>query len=425
MCRCTPPIWISISSIFVIALITYGVTVIPVMGTQWHSRVLDLCNSNFDNVRKSTIDNIDENIEFNKLASSSVGQLEHLIQQGTIPDSNYDPIILVRLFNALETSNHKFNSIGMLMESPSNPGGKVSWQVVQGFGYGCSKYMYAYCDPSIYPVFYGYCIDGYGNMDSIPTYTGMDWGLKPSEKQMLDGQYNSTFLDIFYLEGQFMITYNLAYYLNPSLTNSSITHNYNKPYVVLFGEESLETLNEYILSISIFNGKGILYMMEHNTGNLISVNIENIMRTGSTRISAINGTNITMIKETAPTIFSTKKYGNYDIGDYRVGVSSYTDSNSRGINWDIIIVAPKSVVYDKLAKTTKVVISISVVVLIVTIFITILAVYLLVVKRLKIINKRLEKLTKQNQSPDSNGLLSTRDDFGDLYRTIDAMEEHK
>lgn len=138
-------------------------------------------------------------------------------------------------------SGYNFNSVGFLTNTTSN--GKLSWQIAEYKPACPDNFGYFFTNLTIHPRFIGYCVDDYNKI----TYDGFDWGLKPQEIQIINGQISETFLPIFDLLGAFTLTFEIG----------------RGNGMVSFAEIDLQSMRESISS------KSNVFILDDNTQKVI------------------------------------------------------------------------------------------------------------------------------------------------------------
>ena len=171
-----------------------------------------------------------------------------------------DPQALLNYFTAYDTqSGYRYGSMGYLTRATGTANGKFSWQIAKY--YVCPVYGYFFANASIYNAFHGYCADtttiDYSNM----TYSGFDWGMKPQEAALVDGNIAQTFLPLFVLIGQ-----------------TTLTHEYGRGGgYVSFAELDLGTLTSYVQrNVSVWSGRGVAIIIDNASGQTIATNVAGV-----------------------------------------------------------------------------------------------------------------------------------------------------
>lgn len=312
------------------ALVILYAILIGVLVSGWKNSAYQLWGVASVQTRDTMMEVVNATLDFVQFAARSVPQMDAALGSKAIGDSGYDPAQLLRNFAAFnELSGYKFGSIGFLMHAkPPRPmNAKVSWQIANGFG--CPTYMYAYSDNSINPAFYGYCGQANGTVDfGRRVYTGVDWGLKPEEQQLLSSDGSSklegVFLPVFDLLGAFTLTYEVAY-------------GATGPYAVTFAELDLTTFSNHISSqIDLFSNRSVAYIYETVSGAMIASNVPNtLFNTENNTRYTIRNVPSAAIKDTASSLGGG--------GSAWLVVS--TQRAEPGLNWTIVVAVQEPYVY--------------------------------------------------------------------------------
>lgn len=163
---------------------------------------------------------------------------------------------LLDYFAAYDTqSGYRYGSMGYLTRATGTANGKFSWQDAKYFV--CPVYGYFFANASIYSQFHGYCANTTTIDYSKLAYNGTDWGLKPQEAKLVDGNITQTFLPLFVLIGQ-----------------TTLTFEYDRGGgYVSFAELDLGTLTSYVQqNVSVWGGRGVAIIIDNASGNTIATN---------------------------------------------------------------------------------------------------------------------------------------------------------
>lgn len=235
--------------VVVAMLAIFGITV-GLLVNGWTESTHQLWNEVSREILSSVQTQIDDHLQTLIFASKNV---PYRVQ----PDE--DPQALLDYFAAYDTqSGYRYGSMGYLTRATGTTNGKYSWQIAK-YAPSCPTfYGYFFANASIYNEFHGYCTVGTTSIDySNITYNGFDWGLKPEEAQLVDGNITQTFLPLFVLLGQ-----------------TTITHEYDRGGgYVSFAELDLGTLTSYVQqNVSVWGGRGVVIIIDNASGNTIATN---------------------------------------------------------------------------------------------------------------------------------------------------------
>lgn len=317
-----------------------------------------------------------------KEAANAVYRMQPSLQNCNMPPSNYSQNSLVQLFNSLNSNQRPLSSLGMMQKAPGTPNGKVSWQIASG--YGCNNLMYAFCDPSSYPNFYGFCVNALsGNVTSSePAYVGTDWGLKPQEATLLASQEankaagGSTFLPVFALLGYYTLTFEQV----TTCPGSNI------PYAIVFAEQSLAKLDTTLASLTQ-NLPAVSLIVERTTGFLISSSIPNqtqYVYPNQTigRVNLCVVTSICNVIGTSLTSFTNTAGYNWNSGGQWIVVTPFTNSDL-SIDWIIIVSIKQTSFTTTIQSASNLSIGLSLGIIFIVLVITLVGTYLLLTRPLK------------------------------------------
>jgi hypothetical protein len=413
------PIWIAVSLWTAAVVLICGTITLSWTTTQWRAGVEGMWVRASSELQARITQAIREDIGFVKLVASAISDVEPLLQSQSVPNSGYDPIQLIRLFNGLtDESGRLSNSLGFMRRQSPTTNGKLSWQIAKNFG--CEPYMYAYADASIYPLFYGYCASENGRVDRTTlAYNGTDWGLKPEEAAMLSGSRPATFLPVFPLLGKFMLTYELAYPVAPAV-----------PYAVTFAEFSLDVFTKFVANLTVIEGRGSVYIVDLADGALLASNVPgSVLSNTGDRLFAANSS-FPVIRETYPVALRAINNSGTPLltdgmaGSWKVSADRYVEA--AGINWLIVVAVPSDAVVGNLYSSIIIVSVVCAIILVLLSGATFVVAYAYIQRPLGRLNQRMKQGdgSAQATTEETKGLFSFRE-VEELTEQYDSMERRR
>lgn len=245
------------------------------------------------------------------LVADSVAKTASQLQSCSLPINEYTPFytssLLAQILDASSgESNSAMQSVGILTAQGAGTSSivtsdKVSWEfALDTFGLGCSPlYLYCYTDNS--NRFYCYCADSNGTITTKLVYNATDDGLTPQEATLFSSNSPAMFTPVFYLVGEFSLTYEKAFRCDPSQPSA---------YATTFAEKNLGQLSAYMKSL-VVGETGLAYIIESSTGFLISTSSsDNVVDSSNNRISALNSSN-SLIASSAQFLLSKGSFASF------------------------------------------------------------------------------------------------------------------
>lgn len=222
---------------------------------------------------------------------------------------NYVP--LISLQNALlDQNNTVMQSVGIISvqnagTNKANFTNKISCEMaLNTFGLNCTDYIYSCTNGTGFVGFCGY--SDYTVDENQLEYTGENNGLVEAEIELFTNKnLQAIFLPIFNLVGQFSLTYERSHWCSGGTT----------AYASSFSEKNLQELNSYLGSLTI--GKtGVAYIIEKDTGLLISTSANvALVNSSGDRITA-NLANNRLIKQSADFLLDQAPFSSYTSESY-------------------------------------------------------------------------------------------------------------
>jgi hypothetical protein len=405
------PSWFYPALLSGLSLLIVSGILIGVLYSSSASQIDDMVNKLSAEVQDNIDSKITDIIDELQLEAIAVRFNEPLVLSGNMPNSSYDPIILLRLMNTFYNLN--VESMGIIMKGPLgylNGNSKISWELARNFG--CPYYIYAFADESTYPNFDGYCAFENGTISTQSAYNGTDWGLKPEEAMLLDGQLNETFLPIFSLLGTFTLTYESIYYYD------------NVPYVLTFAEKSLAQLDQFMSQLTV--GKsGLAYVIERKPGYLITSTIQNqtqniTFENGQmviSRVAAVQAQD-DMIRRAANFLGNLSNFiGENQWTNNGLSITATQYGKINGLDWVIITVIPRDDFIGGIrGKSIGAAIGASITVLVI-IVLTIAIMFILISKPLKKLASELESGSPLLADSPISEINSLQDKLNNRFRT--------
>lgn len=359
--------------------------VIGIMITGWQNSVTNTWNIASIQTQNNIMQAMNASIDHVKFASRSIPFIEPLISEQNIPDADYDPNRIVRSLDAFNTaSGYQLGSFGMLMGKDGAPDAKLSWQIAIGFGCDSDPHegeIYAFSDLSIHPRFIGYCVFKNETIDtSFLAYDAFDWGLKPEEKAILNGDIEETFILVSLL-GQFTLTYEIGY---PNYVAGP-------KYAVTFAELNLQTFSDYLAQdITIMDGKGYAYVFETTTGAMIASTIPDT-------VVMPNGTRFLTHSSPNEVIANTHEFDSIS-SDWLV---THANRVEPGIDWTVVVAVRSSDVYGDMYYSILVASMVSLTILIVLIIATFVGAHLWITRPVQNLMRKVrgEKVERVHYTP--------------------------
>lgn len=257
-------LWVGISlSTTFIMVVVFGFTM-GILVTSWRDNV----QQQWQETSLETLRYVQDNIEDHLRAVQFAGRNVPVPVSDSISSQAPTPDTLLEYFVRHRPALYGYNisSLGYLTRANNTVNGKVSWQIAE-YQESCPVWGYFFSDNAIHPDFQGYCADDDTINFGIQAYDGQDWGLKTEESRMVDGTLQETFLPVFTLLGQRTLTYE--------------TRRTDDGYVS-FADVNIETLSVFLQqNITLFNGRGVAYIMDDATDTVIASTVPRPIETTS------------------------------------------------------------------------------------------------------------------------------------------------
>lgn len=395
MGQCRLPLWGIVAIWLVIVVITVTLSSFGVLQSAFRNQLTihyDVLTAQVNHEITTVANQIVYDL---RETAKAVYDSEPLLQQCDMPRANYSDAVLVRLFNSMSSERRPLGSLGIIQWAPNTTNGKVSWQVVAG--YGCPTLMYAAAEPSTYPTFTGYCINATTGEKAPgpPAYIGTDWGLKPEEADMLVTQTRTNvFLPVFALLGYYTLTYEERVTCSGS----------NKSYAAVFAELSLAKLDATLADLTN-KSTGASVILERTTGLLIGSSIPNQTQVNNSRVHLCNASAQVLrdMCETvggAQAIASLNSAKSWGEGSNWVSATPYAD----GIDWVLLTSVPQTSFLTAVRSATGISVGTGVAVGVFLILVTVVGVYVLVSRRLTALGPYLYDRNGYKTAVDENVL---------------------
>lgn len=287
---CTPrlPLWVFLALLTGVAMLAVSSAVLGIAYISYDAQRAVSTNEISQQLQLRAVDAITVLVDNLQNVATSIPHLEEELAACAMPSDDYAPYALVRLFNAITASGDVvLGSLGIMRPHPTEPQGKLSWQIAAG--YGCPGYIYATGELRAYPNVTGHCVpteDSNLNLTralSAPAvYRGTDWGLKPDELRLLRGETNRTFMPIGSIIDYQTLTYHQSYWCNGA------------PYAIVFAEQSLGQLENTLQRI-IHNADAphyeAVFVVERATGLYVAASVDlHALEHGNARFHLTNVT---------------------------------------------------------------------------------------------------------------------------------------